>query len=77
MMSLSPSWEPDSGYADPSGTTIGFAKAAENNGATILTNTEAIEILTEGDRVTGVVTNDGTIATDTVVVAAGAWAPNC
>ena len=52
-------YEPNSGFADPVGTLYGFVAAAQAGGATICPETEAIEILTEGDRVTGVSTNSG------------------
>ena len=67
-------FEPDSGFSDPVGTLYGFIGAAQAGGATVYPETEAIEILTEGDRVSGVATNRGTIATRTVVLAAGPWA---
>jgi sarcosine oxidase, subunit beta len=67
-------FEPDSGYADPNATVYGFAGAARANGAVIATHTVAGRILTEGGRVTGVETDNGTIATRTVVLAGGAWA---
>lgn len=67
-------YEPGSGYADPNATLFGFIEAARHHGATILTNTDATRILTEGDRVTGVETANGVISTRTVVVAAGAYA---
>ena len=66
-------FEPHSGYADPNGTLYGFAAAAASHGATIATFTTAQRILTQDDRVTGVETDRGTIATDTVVYAGGAW----
>lgn len=66
-------FEPNSGYADPSGTLYGFAAGAEARGATICTGTEATAILVEGDRVVGVETDAGRIATGTVVLAGGAW----
>lgn len=67
-------WEPDSGYADPNATTIGFGQGAKNHGAEIRVGVEATKVLTERGRVVGVETSDGVIATDTVLVAAGAWA---
>ncbi len=67
-------FEPGSGFADPNGTLYGFAKAATGHGATILTDTPATAILVKGDRVVGVETPHGRIATHTVVVAAGSWA---
>jgi sarcosine oxidase, subunit beta len=67
-------WEPESGYADPVATTYGFAQAARELGARIHEGVEATAIETDGERVTGVTTPLGTIATGAVVVAAGAWA---
>ena len=66
-------WEPQSGYADPSGTAFGFAEAARANGAELYVGVEALAIETAGDRVVGVVTDVGRIATGTVVLAGGAW----
>lgn len=67
-------FEPGSGFADPNGTLYGFAAAAAARGATILTDTPAAAIAVAGDRVVGVETARGRIATETVVVAAGSWA---
>ena len=67
-------WEPESGYADPAATAYGFAEAARGLGASIHEGVEATTIKTTGERVTGVVTPLGRIATDTVVVAPGARA---
>jgi sarcosine oxidase, subunit beta len=66
-------WEPRSGYADPSATAFGFAEGARRRGAEIHVGVEAIAIETDGERVTGIVTNVGRIATETVVLVAGAW----
>jgi glycine/D-amino acid oxidase-like deaminating enzyme len=66
-------WEPRSGYADPSATAFGFAEGARQRGAEIHVGVEAIAIETDGERVTGVATNVGRVATDTVVLVAGAW----
>ena len=67
-------FEPGSGYADPNGTLHGFAAAARDLGVRILEETPVTAVKTEGDRVIGVETPYGTIATDTVVVIAGSWA---
>jgi len=67
-------FEPSSGFANPNGTLYGFAAAAARRGVTICTDTEALAILRDGDRVSGVATRAGTIATRTVVLAGGAWA---
>jgi sarcosine oxidase subunit beta len=66
-------WEPRSGYADPAATAFGFAQAARDHGAEVRVGVEATAIETDGDRVTGVQTTEGRIATDTVVLAGGAW----
>jgi sarcosine oxidase subunit beta len=67
-------YEPGSGFADPVATTYAFAEAARRAGATISTHCEAVRVITEAGRVTGVETSTGPIATRAVVVAAGAWA---
>jgi len=68
-------WEPESGYGDPSGVTIAYAHAARRLGAVIEQDSEVVRIETDGDRVIGGVTRDGTtIATPVVVNAAGLWA---
>ncbi|MCH8103274.1 MAG: FAD-binding oxidoreductase [Chloroflexi bacterium] len=51
--------EPDSGYADSSAVTNGFASAARRAGATIKLGVEVTGILTGKGRVTGVQTTDG------------------
>jgi sarcosine oxidase subunit beta len=67
-------YEPGSGFADPVATTYAFAEGARRAGATISTHCEAVRVITEAGRVTGVETSAGRIATRAVVVAAGAWA---
>lgn len=65
--------EPRSGYADPPGVAQGFASAAGRLGAEISLGNGALDVEVEGGRVTGVVSEQGRIATDTVVVAGGPW----
>jgi sarcosine oxidase subunit beta len=67
-------FEPESGYADPSGTTAAFMDAARKNGARILQDCLVTGINTVGGKVTGVQTNQGLISGAVVVNAAGAWA---
>jgi sarcosine oxidase subunit beta len=67
-------YEPGSGFADPTATAYAFAAAARRAGATIQTRCEALRVITERGRVTGVETSAGRVATSAVVVAAGAWA---
>jgi len=66
-------YEPESGYADPSGTTQGFSGAAREGGARIMEQTEVLGIATTGARVTGVRTSKGEIAAPVVINAAGIW----
>ncbi len=67
-------YEAESGWADPNATTYSFAKAAEALGVEIRTNCPATAIITSDDRVVGVETAEGRIATDHVIVAAGVGA---
>jgi glycine/D-amino acid oxidase-like deaminating enzyme len=67
-------WEPRSGYADPVGTSLGFADAARRHGASVLVDVAVEAIGVERGRVTGVRLGDGsTIVASRVVVAAGPW----
>ena len=66
-------YEPEAGYADPSGTTHGFAAAAREGGAKILEQTEVLGLSTSGGRVSGVKTNHGEIQAPIVINAAGIW----
>ena len=68
-------YEPRSGYADPYAVTTTYARAARELGATVQMQAEVVSLQVESGRVAGVATTQGTVATDTVVVAAGPWAP--
>jgi sarcosine oxidase subunit beta len=68
-------YEPQSGYADPSGTAAGFIAAARAAGGRLVQQCRVETVTVEGDRVTGVSTGKGTFAAPVVVDAAGAWAP--
>ena len=67
-------YEENAGYGDGYGSTVAFAARARDLGATVQQNMPAQAVLIENGRVTGVVTPAGTIATRTVVNAAGPWA---
>ena len=68
-------YEPDSGYADPTAVTLGYAGAARTLGVAIEQGVEVAAVRVEGDRVLGVVTHTGErIESRTVVNAAGLWA---
>lgn len=65
---------PRDGLADPNSVTQGFAKGARKHHAQIETDTTVIGIKTQGGKISAVVTNQGEIATSTVVNCAGPWA---
>ena len=67
-------FEPGSGYADPSGTTAAFMRAARDRGARLVQGAEVTTITVHGGRVTGVETTRGSFAAPVVVNAAGGWA---
>ena len=64
---------PTDGHANPIWTTKAFADAALRHGARLLERTPANGLLVEGGRVCGVLTPDGPLAADRVIVAAGVW----
>jgi sarcosine oxidase subunit beta len=66
-------YEPDSGYADPHLTTMGFANAARRHGARVFQGVQVTGIELGNGRVTGVQTPQGHIAAPVVVNAAGPW----
>jgi len=62
------------GLADPNGVVQGYVSGARRLGAHLLNDVEVTDILVTGGRIQGVVTNQGTVTTNTVVNAAGPWA---
>jgi len=66
-------FEPKSGYADPIQTTEGFVNRFIANGGEFRPRKPVRALLREGDRITGVLTDDGPIAAGQVVNAAGPW----
>ncbi len=66
-------FEPQSGYADPSGTAAGFLGAARTLGARIMQQRRVDGVTVAGGRVTGVTTESGALSAPIVVAAAGAW----
>jgi sarcosine oxidase subunit beta len=67
-------YEPDSGYADPAGTTFAFAAAARAGGAVISQGTEVVGVHVADGKVRGVRTTRGDISSPIVICAAGPWA---
>jgi glycine/D-amino acid oxidase-like deaminating enzyme len=66
-------YEPESGYADPVQTTEAFAFAFQNKGGAIRFKTPVRSLIRKGDRVSGVMLDDGPVHADIVVNAAGPW----
>jgi glycine/D-amino acid oxidase-like deaminating enzyme len=60
---------------DPLALTVCLGALARNAGATIRHHSPARRLVVRGDRVTGVVTDDGIVGADTVLLAAGPWSP--
>jgi sarcosine oxidase subunit beta len=67
-------FEPESGYADPTGTANAFLNAARAKGARLIQDCAVTGIKATGGRVAGVVTAQGEFSAPIVVNAAGAWA---
>jgi sarcosine oxidase subunit beta len=61
------------GYVTPDLVVQGYARRAAERGAHVEQSCAATRILVEGDRVTGVETSRGTIATERVILTAGVW----
>jgi sarcosine oxidase subunit beta len=70
---LGATFHPRDGHCSPESVVQGYAKAARDLGATVLTGVEALDIDVSGDQISAVVTSAGTVRTGTVVCAAGAW----
>lgn len=70
---LAATWSPDAGHCTPEAVVQGYAAAARRAGATVLTHTEVLGVEHDGGTVRAVRTAQGTVRTDTVVCAAGAW----
>ena len=67
---------PKDGHVIAPELTRALAHSAALSGTAIYEGTEVIEILQEQDRVTGVVTTEGTFSCSKVIVASGAWSTN-
>ncbi|MFZ9628411.1 MAG: GcvT family protein [Ilumatobacteraceae bacterium] len=65
---------PDDGRVNPVDATMSLARGARQLGVTIAQGVSVTDVRVEGRRVTGVVTDHGTIECDIVVNAAGMWA---
>ncbi len=70
---LAATYSPDDGHCTPESVVLGYATAARRLGAVLRTRTEVLDIETNADGISAVVTNRGVIRTSAVVCAAGAW----
>ncbi|NTG50883.1 FAD-binding oxidoreductase [Agrobacterium rhizogenes] len=66
-------YSPTDGRAEPELAVPALARAAQGLGVVILQNCAARELETEAGRISGVVTEKGSIRTSAVLVAGGAW----
>ena len=67
-------YEPESGYADPTGTTNAFMASARAKGTRLVQDCEVTGIQVEGGKVKGVETNRDIFSGPVIVNAAGPWA---
>jgi 4-methylaminobutanoate oxidase (formaldehyde-forming) len=68
-------WIPGDGRVSPTDLTAAYARGAKKEGAVICENTPALRILVKGGRISGVLTANGPIDCERVVIAAGLWSP--
>jgi len=72
-------WVPEDGHLDPFSLVVANVESARRRGARVMTHTEVIGFLRDGDRLTGVRIRDsktneeGSIACQSVINATGAW----
>lgn len=66
-------WTPSDGRAEPSRAAPAIARAAQREGATVLTGCAVRGLETTGGKVSAVVTEKGRINCNAVVLAGGAW----
>lgn len=66
-------YEPDSGYGDGAGVANDFLQAARELGVGYFSRTQATELKMQSGRITGVVTDRGSIAAAAVITATGPW----
>lgn len=67
-------WMPGDGKVNPTDLTQSLAKGARMRGVSIVEGIEVTDVMTDGDAVTGVVTDQGPIKARVVINCAGQWA---
>jgi sarcosine oxidase, subunit beta len=70
---LAAAYSPTDGHCTPESVVLGYAGAARRAGARLCRGTTVADIEHDGRNISSVRTDRGTIRTDTVVCAAGAW----
>jgi sarcosine oxidase subunit beta len=70
---LAAAWSPTDGHCTPESVVLGYATGARRLGATLLPHCPVTGLRTDAGAITGVGTDRGTVTTDTVICAAGAW----
>jgi len=70
---LAAAWGPSDGHCTPESVVLGYARAARQAGARVLRGVQVTDIDRDGEHIRDVRTTVGTIHTDTVVCAAGAY----
>ena len=66
-------WLPNDGQTNPIDTTMALIKGAQMRGARIHENVKVTSIVSDGKRARGVMTDQGEIRAETVVLASGLW----
>ncbi len=66
-------WLPTDGYLDPSGLTYSLLGGARSRGVQVQAETRVIDLVVSDGRITHVVTHQGTIAAESVVLACGMY----
>lgn len=61
------------GYADGTDAANGFARAARDHGATLVTNTAVESLIEEDGQIAGVVADGRRVEAEDVILAAGSW----
>jgi len=69
------SWNPEDAVVFPWPFVWGYARAAEKLGVALHTHTDVRELELRSGAISGVVTSRGRIATERVLLCAGAWSP--
>jgi sarcosine oxidase subunit beta len=70
---LAAAWCPEDGHCTPESVVLGYARAARGAGARLVRGCAVTGLVTDGGTITAVETTRGTVATEAVVCAAGAW----